>query len=245
MPFPPCSSTPLGLASIWDTPDCRGIPCRLPKPRQAYCRQECARPFPHGLETRFCIESGVPGMAIAETSSRPGRDQPRRSRPRTPPRIGGRQAGATEGAKFVKPHRWRSLYSCLIPVARCKPRSRSAERVWRSLQIWPHGMRRICQSSLGECVSHQDVAVFVISLGAGTPKSGRSSKRTPTVKKTLQSMNSRFRFASWDPKSSIARNRKLPILDFHNATIKSQQPRLVECRNGNNVPVTRTHKVLE
>lgn len=184
-------------------------------------------------------------MAIAETSSRPGRDQPRRSRPRTPPRIGGRQAGATEGAKFVKPHRWRSLYSCLIPVARCKPRSRSAERVWRSLQIWPHGMRRICQSSLGECVSHQDVAVFVISLGAGTPKSGRSSKRTPTVKKTLQSMNSRFRFASWDPKSSIARNRKLPILDFHNATIKSQQPLLVECRNGNNVPVTRTHKVLE
>jgi hypothetical protein len=76
-----------------------------------------------------------------------------------------------------------ALYSCLIPVARCKARSRSAERVWRSLQIWPHGMRRICQSSLGECVSHQDVAVIVISLGAGTPKSGRSSKRTPTVKK--------------------------------------------------------------
>ena len=183
MPFPPCSSTPLGLASIWGQARLPGNSVQITQTTPGLLPPGMRAPIPPRVETRFCIESGVSGMAIAETSSRRGRDQPRRPRPRTPPRIGGRQAGATEGAKFVKPHRWRSLYSCLIPVARCKPRSRSAERVWRSLQIWPHGMRRICQSSLGECVSHQDVAVFVISLGAGTPKSGRSSKRTPTVKK--------------------------------------------------------------
>jgi hypothetical protein len=245
MPFPPGSSTPLGLASIWDRPDCRGIPCRLPKPRQAYCRQECAPIPPTGSKRDFASNRARPAWPLRRPVPGPAGINLEGQGPALLRESGDVKLERPKGQSSSSRTDGAALYSCLIPVARCKPRSRSAERVWRNPQIWPHGMRRICQSSLGECVSHQDVAVSVISLGAGTPKRGRSSKRTPTVKKTPQSTNSRFRFASWDPKSSIARNQKLPILDFHNATIKSQQLLLVECRNGNNVPVTRTDKVLE
>ena len=183
-------------------------------------------------------------MATAETSSRPGRDQPRGQGPALLRGSGDVKLERPKGQSSSSRTDGAALYSCLIPVAGCKPRSRSAERVGRSLQIWPHGMRRICQSSWANVFSIK-MSPYPSPPRRRNTQKGQKQQANSNRKKTPQSTNSRFRFASWDPKSSIARNQKLPILDFHNATIKSQQLLLVECRNGNNVPVTRTDKVLE
>ena len=182
MPFPPGSSTPLGLAfylgarltgnSVQITQTTPGL---LPPGMRAHSPTGSKRDFASNrARPAWPLRRPVPGPAgINLAAKAPHSSEDRGTSSWSDRRGKVRQAG-TDGA---------ARYSCLIPVAGCKPRSRSAERVWRSLQIWPHGMRRICQSSLGEFVSHHDVAVSVISLGAGTPKRGRSSKRTPTVKK--------------------------------------------------------------
>ena len=183
-------------------------------------------------------------MATAETSSRPGRDQPRGQGPALLRGSGDVKLERPKGQSLSSRRDGAALYSCLIPVARCKARSRSAERVWRSLQIWPHGMRRMPVIPGRMCFPSRCRRIRHLPRRRNTQK-GQKQQANSNRKKTPQSTNSRFRFASWDPKSSIARNQKLPILDFHNATIKSQQLLLVECRNGNNAPVTRTDKVLE
>ena len=184
MPFPPGSSTPYRFSFYLGTgPTAGEFRADYPNHARLIAARNARAHSPTGSKRHFASNRACPawplrrpvpgaaginlegqGPALLRESGDVKLERPK----------GQSSSSRTDGA---------APYSCLIPVARCKPRSRSAERVWRSLQIWPHGMRRICQSFLGECVSHQDVAVFVISLGAGTPKSGRSSKRTPTVKK--------------------------------------------------------------